>query len=177
MSLPVTAQVTASIHNPIFERELPLHRATPNFSYKTVSIPFALQSLTSRPSSARPHEACRSRILNVRLHMASDPGEYRHHFPRRDTGCPGESKPSALTHQNFRGSTPSDRLNPLPFAPQGSILGSCLATPQVRFLPTRLRDIAKPHWQLFLPWGRGDCNIGIAICLMMRDETEKVSSV
>jgi hypothetical protein len=34
---------------------------------------------------------------------------------------------------------------PLPFVPQGSILGSWLATTQVGVPPTRLRDIAKPH--------------------------------
>ncbi len=35
---------------------------------------------------------------------------------------------------------------PLPCAPQGSILGSRLTITQVGFAPTRLRDIAKPHW-------------------------------
>jgi hypothetical protein len=95
--------------------------------------------------------------------MASDPGEYRHRSPWRDTDC---SLPEGQTRRRsptkfFGAQHLQGRLHPLPLhlacfrayastrplpvAPQDSILGSRLTMTQVGFAPTRLRDIAKPH--------------------------------
>ena len=77
------------------------------------------------PASCRPTLGSRSlpRILDVRLDTASDPGEYWRRSPLRRLLPTGETKPSALTNQNSRGSTRSGSASPVTFAPR---LLSCL---------------------------------------------------
>jgi hypothetical protein len=96
--------------------------------------------------------------------MASDPGEYRHRSPWRNTGH-GLSEGQTRRHSPtvlFGAQHLQGRLHPLPLhlacfrayastrllpdAPQGSILSSWLAITQVGLAPTRLRGIAEPHW-------------------------------
>jgi len=120
------------------------------------------------PTSSGPkHGSPRlPRTLNVRLDMAQDPGEYPYRWPWRNTDrClragqnPRHSPTKIFGAQHLQGRLHPLPLHlgrfrayastrPLPCAPQGSILGSRLTITQVGLAPTRLRDIAKPHWAL-----------------------------
>jgi hypothetical protein len=77
--------------------------------------------------------------------VACERGQCRRRSPTKIFGAQhlqGRLHPLPLHLACFRAYAST---RPLPFAPQGSILGSWLATTQVGFAPTRLRDIAKPH--------------------------------
>ncbi len=114
----------------------------------------------TRTSSVTAHSHCQARHgLGPREHWHRSPsrgtecclraGQCRRRSPTKIFGAQhlqGRLHPLPLHLACFRAYAST---RPLPCAPHGSILGSWLATTQVGFAPTRLRDIAKPQWPLF----------------------------
>ena len=116
-----------------------------------------LQRTETRISSVTAHSQCQARH-GLGPRGAPTPlavARYRIVACRRDKPV-GTHPPNLSGLNTFKvGSTRSlytspahqadASTRPLPFAPQGSILGSRLTITPVGFPPTRLRDIAKPH--------------------------------
>ena len=132
---------------------------------RTAARVLALYTCSRVPASGEPMRGSPwlPRVLNVRLDTAWDPGEYAYRSPKRSTGCclpEGQTRRHSPT-KIFGAQHLQGRLHPLPLhlacfrayastrllpaAPQGSILGSWLATTQVGLAPTRTRGLARPH--------------------------------
>ncbi len=138
--------------------------STPGARFLGTPVAYVLapRAPARRPSEARLNELPRTESSRCRAvyrshaisnrHPFAPPalfacqgGQTRRHSPTKTFGAQhlqGRLHPLPLHLACFRAYAST---RPLPFTPQGSILGSRLAITQVGMSPTRLRGIAEPH--------------------------------